>query len=170
MKPLNPDEFGEMFSSFRHSAFRFEGLQDYDSPEDAERFAAFLSGKSAAPNQPWCEIVRTATAAGKRMQRVRLVRVPMTDFTRFELACYRWSAEAGEDIRVTDFHPELDGFRDFWLFDMTTAVLMNYDQRGRYLSAELADRVDTDRCIGIRGLLLSHAVPLNDYLAVTGVA
>jgi hypothetical protein len=43
---------------------------------------------------------KAARQAGKVMQRVHLITEPPTDYLRFELAFYRGSVLAGEDIRI----------------------------------------------------------------------
>ena len=91
----------------------------------------------------WVERVRRGVRAGKRFHRVHMmVTEPLSDYVRFECAwAYRHTVAAGEDVRIIAV-PEgqepagLPRF-DYWLFDSSTLVRMNYADDGTFLSAEL---------------------------------
>jgi len=91
------------------------------------------------------------------MQRVRIVRQPLTDYERFELSLYPQNIEAGEDIRIcTDTMSP-----DFWIFDNHTAYILNYDVNGGFVGVDIAENVVTYR--RIRDLALENSVPFADY-------
>jgi hypothetical protein len=162
-------------SRFRTSAFRLEARQYYDSPKEREWFERWRqTGEVPAftpDNDPWCKLVAEAKAAGKTVQRVRLVQEPPTDYVRFELQCQLHSVEAGEDIRVTVVKPERDfavnddplgDMFDFWLFDEETVVELEYDHEGRYINAyEVTDR--DYRYRAYRSMALKRSIPLKEY-------
>jgi hypothetical protein len=161
--------------NFKHSAFRLETLPEYQVEQEAEWFAEWQrSGKVPElnpENDSWCKLIHEACTAGRRMQRVRLVSTPLTDYERFELATFRDSVAAGEEIRVchretwkrleieTDENPG-----DFWVFDEQTTVMLNYDAEGRFQGTK--DGVSSI-CIRQRDLALEHSIPLADFLART---
>lgn len=159
--------------NFRRSAFRLETLPTYQVPQEAEWFAEWQrSGKVpklTPDNDSWCRLVHEAQSTGRLMQRVRLVSTPLTDYERFELATFRDSLVAGEDIRVcyrkswklieTTRNPH-----DFWLFDEQTIIMLNYDLEGRFQGTEDGAR---SICIRQRHLALEHSIPLADFLART---
>jgi len=109
------------------------------------------------------------TAAGKRMQRVRVVDEPLGDYLRFEFAFYPDTIEAGEDIRILDRRTaEAAGLpaHDYWLFDSSRLALMRYDAEGRFLGAELVeDPVMVVRHCYWRDAALHYAVSYQRYLA-----
>ena len=170
-------DFAACFDTFRSTALRLETLQHYDAPAEYERITAFREGRPlperSPRTSPWLRRVAETTAEGKRWSRVRLVEHPLSEYVRFELVTYLESQRAGEDIHLTDrqAHPALEALRtDFWLFDAETsqpfAALMDYDQQGRYLGAEVTSDPEAVRvCTAARDLALHHSVPLATYLA-----
>jgi Domain of unknown function (DUF397) len=80
-------------SLFKHSAYRLELLDEYDSPKTRLRVARFLAGQpdDAEVRAYWDRVVGEARRAGKTMQRVHVITEPLTDYLRFELAFYRGS-------------------------------------------------------------------------------
>jgi len=92
--------------------------------------------------QDWLMMVRSATANGKRFARVRVVSVPLTDYSRFGVWCAQFTNGAGEDIRYLEREradavgvPE----HDYWLFDSSTLVRMNFDDHDAFLGVELVE-------------------------------
>ena len=145
--PLTPDQFGALFTAFRTEAFRLEMLPVYDVPEEAESYAAFKAGQPPPPhfNDEWSSFIASKVGQGAAMRRVRLVPNPMTDYFRFEAGWYYGvNAAAGEDIRfisVDALAPillTLPAVQDFWVFDRTQLVLMDYDEAGRFKGGRLA--------------------------------
>ncbi len=54
----------------------------------------------------WITLVRDRTAAGCTMQRVHVVKEPITDYLRFELTWgYQPNVDAGEDIGIVPVPP-----------------------------------------------------------------
>jgi hypothetical protein len=103
---------------------------------------------------------------------VHVVDVPLSEYVRFELVTYTESQEAGEEIRIAErkADPALDYLRrDFWLFDAKTpqpfAALMEYDEQGRYLGAEVtSDPEAIKACVDAADLAVRYSVPLAAYL------
>jgi hypothetical protein len=148
--------------NFQASAFRLEALPAYSVPEEADMLAAFRRGEAVSPDHhPWPKLVAGISAAGKTIQRVRIVSRPPTDYERFELSLYPHSAEAGEDIRVSD-DPSLR-YADFWLFDDEAVFVMRYDKAGGFLGTNQPNDVVTYR--HIRDLVWEYSVPLAKFTA-----
>jgi hypothetical protein len=166
---VNPDEFGKLFESFRSSAFRLETLPEYRVEIEAEQFRLFLRGHpppSSRKERAWLKTVANAYAAGKSMQRVRVVRRPLTDYIAFELAWgYPENAAAGEEIRILELGPGesiAEGLdHDYWLFDDLIVVRMEYDEQGRFIRPVAAR--DADRYCRCRDAVMQRAVPLETY-------
>jgi hypothetical protein len=92
--------------------------------------------------QSWLDMVREATAQGRRLGRVRVVSLPLTDYSRFGVWCAQFTNAAGENIRylvrdraVTMNLPE----HDYWLFDSRTLLRMHYDEKDHFLGGEIID-------------------------------
>lgn len=165
---MTGDDFGKLFTTFRRTAFRLETLPLYDVTEDAEReaFRRFCDGQPRAPqDREWPKLVASMVAAGKAMQRVRIVRLPLSTYEQFELAWgYPDNIAAGEDIRilpVVGTWPDGIMEHDYWLFDDAIAVAMNYDSDGRFLGpAEVSDVAAYCRC---RDRAMAAAIPFAEY-------
>jgi hypothetical protein len=170
-------DFADCFNEFQVSAFRLETLRQYAVPEEDNRLAAWREHRPlpdrSVRTSPWLRNIAETTAAGKHWHRVHVVDEPLSEYVRFEMVAYRESAQAGEEIRITNrtVDPALEGLQaDFWLFDAETnhpfAALMDYDHDGHYVDAQVtSDGPTISACIAARDLALHHSVPLAAYLA-----
>jgi hypothetical protein len=158
---------------FKQSAFRLETLPVYRVPQEADWFAQWQrSGKVpelTPDNDPWCKLVSEAKSTGRQMQRVRLVATPLTEYERFELATFRDSLAAGEEIWVCYRESwkrinQAGNPGDFWLFDEQTSIMLNYDAEGRFQGTD--DGVPSI-CIRQRDLAMEHSIPLADFFQRT---
>ena len=167
----------ELFETFRESAFRLETLQHYVLGEDEPRRQAFREGRPLPPRPGKTEsmrLVREAVAAGKRVHRVHVVDLPLSEYIRYELAVYPENIAAGEDVRITcrNAHPDLNDLgTDFWLFDAETAepsvVWFRYTPGGEILSRDYSDDpTEVQRARGQRDLALAHSLALSDFMAL----
>lgn len=92
--------------------------------------------------QNWLAMIRQATAKGRRFGRVRVVSIPLTDYSRFGIFCAGYTGQAGEEIRYLARDearalglPEYD----YWLFDSSKLVRMHFDEAGNFLGGELVE-------------------------------
>lgn len=170
----------ELFETFRESAFRLEVLQHYVLEEDEPRRQAFREGRPLPPRPGKIEsmrLVRGAVGAGKRVHRVHVVELPLTEYLRYELTVYRENIAAGEDVRIADRAThrglrELD--TDFWLFDAETerpaVVWFRYTPDGRILGRDYSDDPeDIRRARAHRDLAVAQSLSLDEFLALPGV-
>jgi hypothetical protein len=171
-----PADLPACFDHFKTSAVRAETLPVYNVPDEAAARRAFELGlplpERSLRTSPWLRRIQTTTAARMIWTRIRIIRWPLTPYQLFQFKYgYPPSKDAGENIWVADAtaHPELDGIKDGWLFDAMTdhpfAALMNYDETGAYLGAEVTDdpRV-TDRLADQMRLAAHCSVPLGTFL------
>jgi hypothetical protein len=131
-----------LLNSFEHTAFRLEVRDRYNEPDEAEPLAKYLAGDRDEPAWlgEWLDLVRGASATGRRLARVRVVTVPLTDYSRFGVWCSQFTTAAGEDIRyLPRDQADNDGVprRDYWLFDSRTVVQMIFDDNDVFLGSEL---------------------------------
>ncbi|MFL6141398.1 MAG: DUF6879 family protein [Labedaea sp.] len=140
MKP-GPD-FRQLFREFRHTAFRLEVRDWYDAPYENESVRKFLAGEpdDLEWSNTWLQLVRAGRAEGRTFSRVRVVSVPLTDYSRFGLWASQFTVEAGEDIRyiARDQSADLPS-HDYWMFDSRTVVRMNFDDQSVFLGGEFID-------------------------------
>jgi hypothetical protein len=88
----------------------------------------------------WLTMIRDATAAGQRFARVRVVSLPLTDYSRFGLYCSGYTTAAGEDIRYLrrDDAADLPDY-DYWLFDSRLLVRMRFAEDETFLGGEVIE-------------------------------
>ncbi|MEU3463795.1 DUF6879 family protein [Streptomyces sp. NPDC006733] len=117
---------------FQHTAWRWETRRAYGVASETEDFQRFLRGDKHVPalDRPWLVTMRELTAQGKRVERVRVLDVPPTDYQRWLLEDVADSVAAGEDIRYLP-RDKADGLgfpmRDFWLFDSKVIGQFSFD-------------------------------------------
>lgn len=165
-------EWAALFTDYRRSAFRLEGQQVYDSESEREDLRRFLAGEP--PNLDFEFMVpkiRAHVASGHTHTTVRVVVEPPTDYTRWELSVYPVFAEAGQTVGIIpispgEWPPGVPRY-DYWLFDDRDIWRMHYDDRHRFVGAELLDdpAVITNH-LQWRDNALAQSVPLADYLAL----
>ncbi len=135
-------EFGQLFRSFEHTAYRLEARDYYYSPNEATAFAQFTAGEPVDMGwfQNWLAMIRAATAEGRVFRRVRVVSLPLTDYSRFGLFCSQYTNAAGEDIRYLA-RDRAEGLpqHDYWLFDSRQLVRMHFDEQEHFLGGEVID-------------------------------
>ncbi|GAA2915450.1 hypothetical protein GCM10020221_08990 [Streptomyces thioluteus] len=164
---ISREEFEKHFTDFQREAFRLETLDDYSGSSNPAYLRAFMAGEPQPPNynQEWVDDVRANAQAGKRMYRVHILSRPLTDYLRFELGWgYAKNAEAGEEFFILDTTERpnpLAGVPDFWMFDESSVVSMNYGENGKFHDAE--SRSDVSRWIEYRDVALANSVPLQEW-------
>ncbi|WP_067964076.1 DUF6879 family protein [Nocardiopsis trehalosi] len=129
---------------FEHTAWRMETRRAYGVASETEDFQRWLRGEHVLsdPGRPWLRTIRKLTSSGKRVERVRLLDDPPTDYQRWILEDVSDNIDAGEDIR---YLPRAEAVRlphaphrDFWLFDSRMAGVFHFDG-DRSLGMELTD-------------------------------
>jgi hypothetical protein len=117
----------------------------------------------------WLSEVRTATSQGRTFKRVRVVNVPLSDYSRFSLWLATYNNEAGEDIRYLA-RPDADRLGlpafDYWMFDSRTVAKMVFDDQDTLLGFELVEDpamvVDMNHA---RDVAWHHAVKRDEFAA-----
>lgn len=170
---LDGESWRTFFDSFKREAFRLETHPVYDMTSEREEYEQFLStGQLQIPgDDPWLKRVRHFRATGRWIGRVHVLTRPLTDYLRYEFAVYRHTVQAGEDIRILDLsngsNPDLPSY-DFWLFDESFVVHMNYDDHGKQVDRELLDGVDPAPYVEWKRSALACAQPYAEYVKLAG--
>jgi len=92
--------------------------------------------------QDWLAMIGSATEAGKRFSRVRVVSLPLSDYSRFGIWCAQFTNRAGENIRyMPRDEANTAGLpsQDYWLFDSCKLARMHFDDADRFLGAQIVD-------------------------------
>jgi hypothetical protein len=138
------DDFSALFRTFEHTAFRLEVRERYNVPREVASFKKFLDGEpdNLEWAESWLSMVREATAAGRRFSRVRVVSIPLSDYSRFGLWASQFTNAAGEDIRYVNRDVANDAHlpnHDYWLFDSRKLAMMHFSEHDRFLGAEIIE-------------------------------
>jgi hypothetical protein len=145
MPLLDRAEFDALFAGFTSSAFRLETRPAYDQPEEHEPRRRWAAGQP--PDDRWAagywELLRRVRAEGRRIERVRVLADPPTDYQRWVLdLAERCAIPLGEDARALPAGDAaaagLGGLPDFWLFDDQAAAVLKFDG-DRFAGARLVD-------------------------------
>ncbi|MCA1702824.1 MAG: hypothetical protein LC808_05955 [Actinobacteria bacterium] len=87
-------------------------------------------------------MVRNAAREGRCFTRVRVVRLPFSDYNRWSYVIAQHNIAAGEDIRyiISERAQELElPNHDYWLFDSRKLVQMRFDEADRFLGGEIIE-------------------------------
>src|SRR5699024_8823954 len=131
-------DFQQLFDSFEHTAFRLETRDRYNAPYENESLRKFLADESddLPWMQSWLDMIRKATAAGRRFSRVRGINGPLNDYSHIGVWWAQVHNNAGEDIRYLERGAaEKAGLpqHDYWLFDSHTLLRMHFDDSDTFL-------------------------------------
>lgn len=117
-------------------------------------------------------MVRRATAEGRLFSRVRVVSLPLSDYTRFGMWVSGFTREAGDDIRyLTRTQAAAAGLPqyDYWLFDSRRLLRMHFNDDDRFVGAEVVD--DSSTIVDHnywRDSARHHAVNRDEFVAKYG--
>lgn len=136
------EDFSRLFRTFEHTAFRLETRDYYYSPNETKALAQFVAGQPVDMGwfRNWLSMIRAATAEGRWFSRVRVVSVPLTDYSRFGVFCSQYTNVAGEDIRylTRDQARDLPDY-DYWLFDSRLLIKMHFDEDEHFLGGKVVE-------------------------------
>lgn len=167
---LDSDAWRAFFDSYQREAFRLETRPAYNVGIERTEYEHFLAtGRLNIPDDdPWLTRVRHFRQTGRWIGRVHVLSRPLTDYLRYEFAVYRHTVAAGEDVHILDHtdrpNPGLPT-HDFWLFDDTAIVRMDYDPDGTQRGRELLEDADPAPYVVWKRLALEHAQPFTEYYA-----
>ncbi len=145
-KRLTGDDFNNLFGYFTDTAFRLEVQPVYTVAEERQSFEEFLAGEPRPVTEfafyaTWLDRIRTATAQGRRVERVRILEEPPTDYQRWEMWSGQYNLAAGEVIRYISRSraveiglPVID---DWWLFDGRDLAVMRFGEHGEPMGGEV---------------------------------
>ncbi|MFI6595038.1 DUF6879 family protein [Nonomuraea sp. NPDC050536] len=143
------EDFLNFFRHMREGAFRLELRDRYNVAAEQDRWNAFvardwerLEELNRRDRAVWMQLIGEATAAGKAVERVRVVSEPPPSYIQFEMLLNAGNAQVGEDIRYLP-RQQAAGLDlpalDYWMFDQHTAVVLHFDDDDVLTRMELVD-------------------------------
>ena len=166
---INGQAFADFVLGYEHVAFRLETREWYNEPEETEPLRRFLAGEpDYAWNDDWVALMRERFADGQRMERVRIVSEPHSDYARFTLDLARINVPAGEDIRYLPRERagrlDLPDY-DFWLIDSSRLAILHFGDDDVLLGAEVhADPAAVVKHCYYRDVARHYAMPFAEYV------
>jgi hypothetical protein len=164
---LADDELDTALWDFECTALRLE-LQPVYAVGEEPLVQRYLAGDTTPPDwHGWWSRGAAATAAGKRIVRVRVFEEPPTDYQRWLRWVSRWNIDAGEEIRYMTRGCAHDvgllpaaGPDDWWLYDSSRLMVLRFDASGRFLAAEIVTEPDRiEQACGWWDLAVQHSTP-----------
>lgn len=145
----------------------------YNEDGEQDELNLFLAGTPEEHDWDgwWLPNVRKAVADGKRFERVRVVSLPPSNYTRYGMWGARQTTAAGEDIRYLDRGAaKRVGLpnHDFWLFDSHKLARMHFDDNDdRLISIEIVedDHAQIVQHNHWRDAAWHHAIRREDFAA-----
>lgn len=146
VEPISEEARDHFLTTFEREALHLEMRDIYATDIEKTRFQSWLRGQPLDPDteaqwwQPWFELMRRTTQAGKTLRRLRIVSEPVTDYIRFEWLDAAQLVAAGEDIRWLPRRCTstllLPG-NDFWMFDRKTVAFTHFSGDGHVLGHQV---------------------------------
>ncbi|MFD5751016.1 DUF6879 family protein [Streptomyces sp. NPDC127033] len=167
---LAGEEWAARFEEFQREAWRLETLPQYLMPQEEEAFEEFRQGNRIDPvivSNEYTDRLRRQVVQGRTQGRVHVLTRPLSDYLRFEFHhYYKAHSLAGEKIRILDVTNRdnpLEGVQDFWIFDRSEVVLMNYRSDGRQISREVFDG-DVALFLQYQRIAVNESVAFEEYV------
>lgn len=135
MDSISYDDLREHFKAFKREALHLEMRDAYGTAVEIPHLRKWEAGEPDDTGwlQPWFDLVRTGSQAGKVFRRARIVSEPVSDYQVWVLEDSHLYVEAGEDIRWVPRSRvstvALPG-NDFWLFDDELVVFLIFAASG----------------------------------------
>ncbi|WP_433598091.1 DUF6879 family protein [Nocardia sp. CA-135953] len=168
---LASGEIRGQLTGIRSSWFRLATLQRYNFDSELEPMREFLcTGRIDNLPDAFLRVIEGHIVEGRVLQRVFVVREPLSDYLRFALAAFTQCVRAGEDIRVLaldggEWPADLPEGFDYWLFDDESLWSMEFDGDDRFVAVqELTNPAAISQCRRWRDIAVKRSVPLLDYL------
>jgi hypothetical protein len=166
---LTGADFFDLFRTFEYSAFRLEVRESY---YERRQLAQFLAAEPVDLSymDEWLALVVKQRVSGRRIERVRIVSQPYSDYTRYGRWLCQYNIRAGEDIRYLD-RGQAPGLpdHDYWLLDSARLYIVQFSDTDELLGAEAVDdAAEIVRHCRWRDTAWHHATPYNEYVKATG--
>jgi hypothetical protein len=170
-KIIDLEEFGQLFHTFEHTAWRLETRHGYASDREDPTYTEFVETGSITLDydDAWSRNIRRQVLADKTVGRVRIVDEPPSEGQLFLLADSPRNTAAGEDIRYlrrTEAEARLLGDVDFWIFDSRLVARLNIDDQDVFHDVEIiTEPAEVLRYCQIRDRAMHGATPSGEFAA-----
>ena len=167
-------QFQNTWNKAKNSIFRLESLPEYRIKHDLENFEKFKKRNPyiGSKERQWFSQLKKTKQKGVKIQRTRIISLPLSDYLRYEINFWQHSIKNGEEILFLDKKDYIRiksklkiKSKDFWMFDDKVLVIFYYDSKGRWLNEKI---ITNNKVINnykkLKKELIKHAVPMYDFL------
>ncbi len=170
MTMLTGRHFRDLFRTFAHTAYRLEVRESY---YEKEQLGQFVAGEPVDLSymEEWLGLMVQLRVEGKRVERVRVVSRPFSDYTRYGLWLSRYNIQSGEDIRYLD-REDAAGLpdHDYWLLDSSRLYIVRFTDTDELLGAEpIEDPAAVVQHNLWRDAAWHRAIRRHEFVAATGI-
>lgn len=165
--------FEPLFRAARRRAFHLEVQDTYGVADEVEALRRWEAGESYEPEeQPaswkaWDDLMTETAGRGVALERLRVVTVPHSDYTRWLLSRTEIRLEVGEAVRWLPRHltdPAAVPGDDYWLFDDDTVAFTTFAESGEFMGLSITtDPGIVARCVQARATLWPKGVDHTRY-------
>ncbi len=165
------DEFGQLFRTFEHTAWRLETRRGYASDREDPTYREFVETGSIILDydDEWSQNICRQVLAGKTIGRVRIVDEPPTEGQLFLLTDSPRNTAAGEDIRClprSEADARLLPSEDFWIFDSRLVARLNFDDEDVFHDvAIITEPAEVLRYCQLRDVAMHGSTPCAEFAA-----
>lgn len=165
---VGDEVFEPLFRGARRYAFHLEVQDTYGVADEVEALKRWETGETYEPEeQPvswkaWDDLMLESAERGIALERLRVITVPHSDYTRWLLSETHTNVAVGEVVRWLPRHlvdpAEVPG-DDYWLFDDETVAFTTFAETGEFMGLSITtDRGIVSRCVQARELLWRRGI------------
>ena len=178
-KVITETHFYACWNASTQEVFRLQLLNSYAVDFERVAFDNFMNGKSVnyleSPGfKEWIAKIREKRNEGVSVINLHVVDLPISDYFRFGIGFLRISEQSGQESRFLERKRAellLKDFQDFYLFDSKTIMLVNYDDKGGFLSLSnpITDPKTISRSICLRDELMKISIPMETFISQNNI-
>lgn len=172
MTSITDDEFDRLLTEFENTSIHLETRDAYGTAIELPYMAKWANGEPDDLEwlQGWCATLRDHVAAGRTVQRARIVSEPLSDYQRWSYSIAAPMVDAGEDIRWIPrsrvSSVAIPG-NDFYLLDDRLVIFLHYSGDGLGVDKVVStDPHDITLCRTAFDAVWKLAIPHRDYKPV----
>ena len=163
----------KLLDEFKYSAQRIETLPVYKVEGEWEEYERYISGipEFDFGKNSWIQKIERIVQNNGEMERIRIVPQQINSYLRFETETgYIPNSVAGEKILVMpqkqyEMMTPLELRGDFWIFDNSKVLKMNYAEDGEFIGSEMVQNqqfgnkiIDLFQALSGQGRELNHLI------------
>jgi hypothetical protein len=168
--------FSDLWSEAKVEIFRLELLNIYSIDYEIGAFNKYKQGKpvdvfkEVSGFNEWLSKAEQTVKRGVSIVDIQVLDLPMSDYIKFGIKYGSLFAEQkGEKflfIERKNVSDLIKGFSDYWMFDSSTVMLMNYDSEGHLLSRSnpIKRYSEVSRYLELKDKLLHIGIPMQKFL------